>query len=83
MSVITSNLTPHSTRARRHASRSLWRDIGVGLVFPLIVLAATALETRGRPSTQPVDVAAQTEAPMPVAFWGDAVPPGLYSTNAR
>jgi hypothetical protein len=82
MIAISTSSTPHHTRVRRAASHSLWRDIGIGLAFPGIVLAAMALQQHGYSTTQVGYQSPGFEEPMSASGWENTVPPAMFSLGA-
>ena len=82
MIAISTTSSPHLTRGRRAASHSLWRNIGLGLAFPVIVLAAMALQPRGYSDTQTGYQSPGFEEPMSASGWESAVPPAMFPLGA-
>jgi hypothetical protein len=74
MTSISPTFTPHRTRARRSASRHVWRDIGIGLTVSAIVVAAMALERHGNSEIQMGHASPGFEEPRSTGGWEHSVP---------
>jgi len=82
MIAISTTSTPHPTRARRAASHSLYRDIGLGLAFPVLVLGAMALQPHRNSDFQVSYTSPGFEEPMSATGWENTVPPAMFPLGA-
>jgi hypothetical protein len=78
MTTMTRTFTPHYTRARRHSTRSFWRDVGAGLAVVLLVLIMTVVATRGTSSVQPDGAWLDDEPSQTFGGWETVMSPELF-----
>jgi hypothetical protein len=77
MNAISKTYPLHHLKAHRNGSRSVWRDIGLGLAVALTVVIMTAVGTRGNSGLQSAGPWSGVGQPKPFAGWEDRGPPNL------